>query len=642
MRTKSYLAFGTSWRGACGAFLILLVLARPTCLAEFPGWIETQKIRGTFDLYEMDHDHLAKLAAGGLNTVLLTFGGVEVDTPEGVALLQKRAGWCKELGLHMFVSNRLCGGPQELRHLVPGGRCYVNGAGVALTKTPCPIDPEFWEMVVTNRWLLAARESLEHQIDGVVLDPEMYGADEAGFPGYCYCEYCFRGFLDNRQFKIDTPAAAERVKWLRAKGLATEYRAWQRQRAAALARGTEQAVHAVNPDLVLGVLMLDANNWYTNAWALGFGKPGMPVIAFSENTYGTGATSYIAQTRSRFKELGAAAVLCPGLWLQRFEVKDLAGQLFHVAQGSAGFWVFTTYGLSLPAEETPTNDYSLRPPHEQYLEAFRLAGSELDRQLQEGAAFVPKLVAVQRQASPRASLSAAGLLGAAEVNLRPLVPRGRSAPLPPKPTLLRYGAVYYLLASAGQQIAGELTGVRAGHQEKAPVFALIAPGGEVVAEGVMKLGEPVPLKVTAGAAGVYKLAITTEANMFSVKLDVPHVVLSATAGDGASVVQHANRMYLYVPADVEEFRIEVGTPYAAEQAKLVVWDPSGKEEATAETFEKLPAVATLRPAPGQRGQAWSFQMIPTYSANLRWDRRLPPYLAEDPEALLVSVEKAAE
>ena len=201
------------------------------------------------------------------------------------------------------------------------------------------------------------------------------------------------------------------------------------------------------------------------------------------------------------------------------------------------------------------------------------------------------------------------------------------------------GAVHYLLARAGQEIAGELQSTQSGHQEKMPVYALVAPGGNVVAEGVMPLGQPARLKVTAPEAGVCKLAITTQANLFSVKLDVPHLVLSATAGEGASIVHHANRMYFYVPPEIEEFRVEVGTPYVAEQAKLVVWDPSGKEAARAETFEKMPAVTTLRPAAGQRGKVWSFQMVPTYSANLKWDPRLPPYLAESPEALLVPAGK---
>ena len=42
--------------------------------------------------------------------------------------------------------------------------------------------------------------------------------------------------------------------------------------------------------------------------------------------------------------------------------------------------------------------------------------------------------------------------------------------------------------------------------------------------------------------------------------------------------------------------------------------------------------------PAHRGKAWSFRMIWTYWANLQWERRLPPYLAEDPDELLIEKE----
>ena len=125
-------------------------------------------------------------------------------------------------------------------------------------------------------------------------------------------------------------------------------------------------------------------------------------------------------------------------------------------------------------------------------------------------------------------------------------------------------------------------------------------------------------------------------------MNVPHLVLSAAAraGEpGVSVVQRSNRMYFHVPPNLDTFKIEVRTPYVAEQASLVVWDPSGRKVATARTFERLPAVATLSPTTSQRGKVWSFQMRPTYSADLKWDERLPPYVAESPEALLVPVEE---
>ena len=95
------------------------------------------------------------------------------------------------------------------------------------------------------------------------------------------------------------------------------------------------------------------------------------------------------------------------------------------------------------------------------------------------------------------------------------------------------------------------------------------------------------------------LVLGTQAHFFSASLDMPHAVVAAEA---VRVIQQVNRMYFYVPPDVEQFRIEVGTPYVAEQAKLLVWDPGGKEAASAEPFELLPAVAELNPTPEQRGK----------------------------------------
>jgi len=47
--------------------------------------------------------------------------------------------------------------------------------------------------------------------------------------------------------------------------------------------------------------------------------------------------------------------------------------------------------------------------------------------------------------------------------------------------------------------------------------------------------------------------------------------------------------------------LEVATPYAAEQARLVIWDPEGAEVANVQTKELVPARATVTTTPAQRG-----------------------------------------
>ena len=492
-----------------------------------------------------------------------------------------------------------------------------------------------------------AKHSLTHRIDGFTLDPEMYGADVGEFPGYCYCEYCFREFLEDRGLKVEEiPGPAARLIWLKQQRQAESYKLWKDQRAEALARATEQAVHKVNPNLVIGVLHLDRNHWFYNAWARGFGTATMPVIAFSEITYDSGATEYLLRARERFEEIKAHAVLCPGLYLRKFTAEEAAGQLFYMAQDSIGYWLFTAYGMALKPEEVPTNDYSWTPrQHVEFPKAFRLAGEELDRQKREGGNFTSRLTVVRRQAPPVVPMSDDGLLSSV-LGLHPLDPKGQTVRPDEAPTRLRYQATYYMLVNAGETIDATLKSYCEGLQKDVmPEYTLISPGGTVVAKGALAFDSPVSLNMAAAETGLYKLVLITRANTFSAALNMPHAVVSAA--DTVSVVKHATRMYFYVPKDCAEFFLRVSTPYVAETARLIVWDPDGKELANAQTKELIPARVVLAPSPDQRGKAWSFQILPAdhgvfYSANLAsserpdwWDPRLPPYLAESPEALLL-------
>jgi len=621
--------------------LLFLSVASSGCFAEWPAWIDNEKIRGAMDFEHVDkRAHFAKLADSGINALVVSFANLDVDTPEEIARMKKQAGWCADLGLHLFVKTRLCGDKPELRYLIPGGRRYVDKNGLVLKKTPCPVDPVFWEAVVIKRGQLMAEHSLNHNIDGWALDPEMYAADDTQFPGHCYCEDCLDEFLRARRLPAQARSKTRRsvAAWLGQQKLAGPYEAWQKQQVEAMARKAEQAMHKINPDLLIGVLVLDVDRWYYNAWARGFGTAKMPVIAFSESTYDTGATEYIPQAREHFKQIGAHAVLCPGIHLRKFSAEEVASQLFYMSQDSAGYWLFTTYGLALKPEEKPTNDYSWTPrQHTEYLDAFRLTGEELDRQATEGEAFAPKLKLANRRAAPRRSTVEAGPVG----SLRPLDPKGQRARPAREATYLRYEAVFYLPATAGDAIVATLTTCSEGLRDNEPTYILIAPGGQILAEGTLPLkGTPVDLKVAATETGLYRLGMTARGNLFSAAINMPHAVQSVN--DTVSVVKHALKMYFYVPEDCAEFFIKVGTPYVAEQARVIVWDPAGQEAANAQTTKLIPANAVVTTTPRQRGKVWSFQIVPAdhgvfYSGNLIWDPRLPPCLAESPEAMLVPV-----
>ncbi len=625
--------------------LALLLLVAPSVgFAEWPAWIDNEKIRGAMDFAHVDkRAHFAKLADSGINTLILACAKLDIDTPEKIERMKKQARWSAELGLHLFVTTNLCGNKPESQYLIPGGRRFVNGDGLMLKKTPCPVDPAFWEAVVVKRGQLVAEQSLKHSsIAGWALDPEMYAADQTEFPGHCYGEDCLAEFLQDRGLPAQARSQTRRsiAAWLRHQKLGRPYEAWQKQQAEALARKAEQAMHKINPDLLIAIPALDKNKWYYNAWARGFGTAKMPAIALSGSTYSTGATKYILQAKEHLKQIGAHAVVCPGMYLRKFPAEEIASQLFYMSQDTVGYWLFTTYGLHLKPEEKPTNDYSWTPRQKtEFLDAFRLTGEELDRQAKQGKTFVPKLKLVNPRVAVEGFVPEAGPVG----TLRPVDPRGQGARPDKEPTRLRYEAVFYAPATAGDAITITLTSYPQGLADSAPTYILIAPGGEILAQGALPLkGPAVDLKMTATETGLYRLGMRAKHNCFSVAMNMPHAVQSV--GDTVSVVSHTQKMYFYVPKDCAEFFVKVGTPYLAEQARVIVWDPSGKEAANAQTSKLIAAKAVVATTPEQRGKVWSFQIVPAdhgvfYSGNLMWDPRLPPYLAESLEAMLVPVEE---
>ncbi len=654
----------------CIIALVMLSSAAWSASADlWPKWIKKEKIRAAYDFDHVDkRDHFAKLKAHGINTIFLSWDG-DVDQPEAIKLLKKQADWCKDLDLHLFVTVKLCGGKDQVRYLKPGGRCYVAADGKALTKTPCPADPDFWDKVVTRRGKLIADFSKARPIiSGYIIDDEMYGADTCNFPSYCYCADCIKEFgkstppgkIPGGMKAVEQLKPSEKFGWLRDKELLDEFQTWQAGAVEANCRTTEQTLHKVAPGLVIGVFHLDQLSYPRPSWARGLGTKKMPVLALPESTYSTGADPYLIAIPRNLAAAGAHAEFCPGIWPRQFPVETLAGQLFYTAQGpagkygaqeSVGYWMWTTLALAMTPEELggPDSPYSLPLPHEPWWEAIGSANAELERQSREAEGFVPRLELVIKQDSPQVALEKIGLWGPAKVELRPLVAKGQSQRPNVDPAKLRYSSVYYILATSGQQIRATFQSIRGGSAQQRPVYALTAPSGKVAAQGDVEPEKSASFEVKAEESGMYKLALNIEQHATSVAIDSPHSVLSLA--DGVHMVQSSVKMHFYVPEDVDEFTLEVVTPYALEQAKLTVFGPDGSEAATAETIDLTPARVVVKVKPEYRapqdsahGAVWSFQATPSdrgqfYSANVTLDPKLPQFLAESPEALLVPVSK---
>lgn len=597
--------------------------------------LPADKIRGAYFHHGHDRSHLEDLQRHGINTLAVKFAPLSPEAPpEIVERLELYAGWAKELGLYFMPIVNLMGGSPERGALQASPRRETDASGAALANTPCPLDDRFWDEVVVRRGRLIAELSREHAIHAFLLDPEMYGADRTIFGPGCYCDGCWAEFFASGGEPAPDVPAADRAASLEQAGKAEAYGQWQSEKAEAMARRAREAIHEVNPRLSIGVLLLDYPNWFMAAWARGFGTPEQPVLAFSETTYSSGFSGYIAEALQRFREQGAHVSLVPGLWLSQFLARELPGHLVRMALPTGGYWLYTTYSLDLPAEKL-TGGYRLPQPREEYWQAISAANQALSRALAEGEAAAPPLV----HATAIERLRAQAQSEPATPALAPLDKAGAGPPDPQaRATHLRGRGRYYLLAGQGEELSLRLTGHQLGRYEDVPVYVLVGPEGEALAEGELPLGQPQDVKVAAQAPGLHTLHVLSRSNTFSARLGARHWVMDASGG--LALCQFAARLYFHVPAETATFSLAISGTGGAEGVLLKVFAPDGTVVAERDTDESKGFSLPIQVAEGWRGAVWSLALERPAKgvfedATLSLEG-LPPYLSEDPGALLIA------
>ncbi len=595
-----------------------------------------EKLRGAYFHHPHKRKHLEELSRHGINLAFVKFSHL---TPDGnaaaVERLKQYARWSGELGLRLFPIVNLMGGGAERKALAATERRETLSSGVVRRNTPCPLDERFWNEVVVRRGRLVAELSRAHAIAGFAIDPEMYGADSTGFDGGgCFCDGCWAEFFKQRGVEAPRAAGAERKEHLEKAGLLDAYRRGQSVKAEAMARRAREAIHAVNPDLRIGVLLLDHRQWVFSAWAKGFGTRERPVYCFSETTYGNGFSGYIAKVQARFRGEGAFVAFVPGLWLSQFLPKELPGHLVRMALHSKGYWLYTTYSLAMPPESLK-GGYQLLAPQAEYWAAIKTSNDALDRVLAAGGQALPPLV----QATALDRLRAKAQRMPAAPALRPLFADGAREPTLNVPgTRLRGGGCYWILAKAGEMLRLRLRGHQLGQYEDVPVYVVLGPNGQALAQGELPLGKVRDVTVQATRAGLHALHIMSRSNTFSAAIAARHWVVHVPE-DGLPLCQFARRLYFFVPPHTREFAVRISGTGGAEGVVLKVFDPDGRQVAERDTEGGKGFVLKAAVPPQHRGKAWSVTFGKPRQGifeDARFALRgVPPFVSETPQALLV-------
>ena len=316
-------------------------------------WIQTEKIRSGYFHRWSAEELPGKLTQAGFNTIHVQFCNA------GHGHIDRWARLARENNLRLFLSvwwNYPA--HRETQQKVPSRigeryRGFVNSAGRVHTKTVCPLDKAYWQDWIVPDFLAMAQKARAADIFGITLDPEFYSSEEPGgggsygwyqFSGACYCDFCFGSFLRDtgeKTIAADVPAAA-RGAWLEQQGQPKAYEAHLKKNVQLLARRLEQAVHAIDPDVLLGFLAVyEAGDFFARGLRDGFKTPARPVLIWTETpTYNKGYHAYVDEVYAKFLGLGNV-IYVPGLNLAKHGPQTLGSQARDLALHSDGYWVFS-------------------------------------------------------------------------------------------------------------------------------------------------------------------------------------------------------------------------------------------------------------------------------------------------------------
>ena len=232
-------------------------------------------------------------------------------------------------------------------------RGFVSSAGRRYTRTLCPVDEPYWRDWIMPGFVEMARQAREEGIYGITLDPEFYGSAEPDgggslgwyyYSGWCCCDHCFDSFLQSVD-AAETSAKVlpqDRDAWLRKRHRKAAYEGHLRDNVRVLARRLEQAVHAIDPDVLLGFLAVyAADDFFSLGLRDGFRTPDRPVMIWTETpTYSNGYSPYVDDVYGKHRSSGNV-VYIPGLYLEAHAPLTLHKQAHDLAMHSDGYWVFT-------------------------------------------------------------------------------------------------------------------------------------------------------------------------------------------------------------------------------------------------------------------------------------------------------------
>ena len=328
-------------------------LAEPALDRASLDWIRKEKIRAAYFHRWSSEELPGKLAAAGFNTMHVQF--CNAGYPE----IKRWGRLARENNLRLITGVWWSYPPhRETQQGVPSRigkdyRGFVSSAGRRHTRTLCPLDEPYWRDWVMPGFVEMAKQAREAGVYGITLDPEFYGSAEPDgggslgwyyFGGRCHCDHCFDSFLQSigaAESSADV-LPKDRDAWLKKRDHWAAYDGHLKDNVQVLARWLEQAVHAIDSDVLLGFLAVyAADDFFSRGLRDGFKTPDRPVMIWTETgTYWKGYRPYVDDVYSELQSIGDVLYV-PGLYLEAHAPMTLGKQVHDLAMHSDGYWIFT-------------------------------------------------------------------------------------------------------------------------------------------------------------------------------------------------------------------------------------------------------------------------------------------------------------
>jgi len=527
----------------------------------------------------------------------------------------------------------------------PAGPAFVGPDGVVNERMHCIYTPETW-LNLFERVFYMAERSLEVSVAGVKIDVEH-------LQNYtpCVCDECFGGFARRCladeglvvQEAPDVPAA-ERWAWIGQHGGEQAYLAYLEGRIDEAAVQYERRVHAINPDLRLGIMPIKDTLMH-RPWIRHLATARAPAIMDSWVMYGgLGWTDAAAEAQAFVKRLNPRNLFVPWFRPNTYRPADIGAHAFVAAVMADGYnlWQLNMLHPDQPAAGRPT--YALPTDYPDPM-LYWQALSEANERLREW-------LAAPHEITWEAIDMLVAAVDVADITIPDLAPVATDPPEseePLSPTSLRgVNTLYLFVADPAEPIRIDLRHA-AGDARPRPIgWALVGAPGEALAEGEVGPGETAELSLQVPAAGVYAFAVqATEGGgpWYSVRVRSHPYGLDASAD--AYLFRRNPPQYFHVPAGRESFSLRAATGGRNQEMRVRVWRPDGElaldhvvraDEGARQTLEiTVPA--------GMDGAVWSVavgapeQMPAAHYSENYWLRIIDasPYLADRPGTVLVPV-----